>query len=55
MKFYDALIKQTNDGHITYMLLEFCSEGSLFDLMKKYENTKLSERQIVHIMKDICE
>jgi AP2-associated kinase len=55
MKYYDSQIVQTNDGHIAYILIEFCAEGSLFDLMTKYESTKLSEKQIVFIMKEVCE
>lgn len=35
------------------MVMEFCQGGSLFDLMQKYEKTKLSEKQIIFILKDI--
>lgn len=36
------------------MILEFCQGGSLFDLMTKYESTKLNEKQISFIMKEIA-
>jgi len=36
-----------------YILMELCREGSLIDLLKKYDNV-LSEKQIIYISKDIA-
>jgi len=52
---YDSEIVKVSDGHHVYILLEFCEEGSVFDLMMKYEQTKLSEKQIIFIMREVSE
>ena len=36
-------------------LLEYCETGSLFDLIEKKENKKLSEKQIIFILTEIAE
>ena len=48
--FVDA--KQQGDS--IHILSELCSDGTLLDLLEKY-NGKLSEAQIVHISIDICQ
>lgn len=35
------------------IVCELCEQGSLFDLLMKYDG-KLSENQIIFIMSDIC-
>lgn len=35
------------------ILCDVCQGGTLFDLLMKY-NGKLSEIQILHILKDVC-
>jgi Protein kinase domain. len=51
----DHEIVRTDNGYIAYVILELCEGGSLFDLMVKHEHTKLNEKQIVFIMREICE
>jgi len=55
LRLYDAEIVKVSDGHHVFILLEFCEEGSVFDLMMKYESTKLNEKQIIFIMREVCE
>lgn len=54
MRFYDAQIIPTEDGCVALLLLEFCSAGSIFDLMAKNEKTGFSEAQIVGMIKEIA-
>ena len=55
MKYYGSEIVTTNDGWIAYILLELCESGSVFDLMQKHEDTKLSEKQVLFILREVCE
>jgi serine/threonine protein kinase len=48
--FVDA--KQSGDS--INILSELCRDGTLLDLLEKY-NGKLSEAQIIHITIDICQ
>ena len=36
-------MEKTEDGYQAIIVLEYCEGGSLFDLMNKYEDSKLSE------------
>jgi len=55
LRLYESDIVKVSDGHHVYILLELCEEGSVFDLMMKYESTKLNEKQIIFIMREVCE
>jgi len=55
LKLYDSDIVKVSDGHHVYILLEYCDGGSIFDLMMKYESTKLNEKQIIFVMREACE
>jgi AP2-associated kinase len=55
LRLYESDIVKVSDGHHVYILLELCEEGSLFDLMMKHETTKLNEKQIIFIMREVCE
>ena len=39
---------------IAFILLEFCDGGSVFDLMAKSTDTKLTEKQIIKIIQDVA-
>ncbi len=44
VNYFDGQVFKTSNGHTAILLLEFCQGGSLFDLMMKYEKTKLNEK-----------
>jgi len=48
----DASITEERGTPCMLVLCELCPEGTLFDLLQKY-NGKLSEAQILFIMKDV--
>lgn len=51
MRFYDGILTKTDsETTVAIFLLEFCSEGSVFDLMTKYD--RLEEKQIIKIIRD---
>lgn len=54
MRFYDAQIIPTEDGCIAILLLEFCSGGSIFDLMERNEKIGFSESQVISMIKEIA-
>ena len=54
MRFYDGQIIPAEDGCIVIFLLEFCSGGSIFDLMLKYEKTGFSESQVISMINAIA-
>ena len=55
MAFYDGEFINENGNTVALYLLELCEGGTLFDLMEKYEKTKLSEKQIIYIISEIAE
>jgi AP2-associated kinase len=51
MKFFDGIMTKTDsETTVAIFLLEFCSGGSVFDLMTKYDH--LEEKQIIQIIRD---
>lgn len=54
MRFYDGQIIPTEDGVIAIFLLEFCSGGSIFDLMVQHEKSGFSESQVITMIKEIA-
>lgn len=54
MKFYDGQIIPIEDGIIAIFLLEFCSGGSIFDLMVQNEKSGFSETQVIQMIKEIA-
>jgi len=54
MKFYDGQIVPMEDGCIAIFMLEFCSGGSIFDLMVRNEKTGFSESQVISMIKEIA-
>jgi len=55
LKVYDTHVDNKDGCYYVYVLLEFCADGSIFDLMAKYESTRLAEKQIIFIMREVCE
>ena len=54
MRFYDGQIIPMEDGIIAVFLLEFCSGGSIFDLMVRNEKNGFSEPQAISMIKEIA-
>jgi len=55
LRFYGGKVEKTDDGVLGLYLLELCKDGSLFDLMAKNQQNKLSEEVIVEILKQVCQ
>jgi len=53
VKFVDASVIKDNNGTYVLILCELCTQGTLFDLLQKF-NGKLSEQQIIFILKEIA-
>ena len=50
-----AAQKVEEKGNQVFLILsEFCAEGTLFDLLNKYQG-QLSEQQTIHILRDISQ
>lgn len=52
VKIIDSQYLKENDSLYMMVLCELCEEGTLFDLLSKY-NGKLSEDQIIFILKEV--
>lgn len=51
MRFYDGIMTKTDsETTVAIFLLEFCSGGSVFDIMTKYD--RMEEQQIIKIIRD---
>jgi len=55
LKVFDTHVDNKDGCYYVYVLLEFCADGSIFDLMAKYESSRLSEKQIIFIMREVCD
>lgn len=53
MKLIDAAYTKEGDSLYMNILCELCEQGTLFDLLAKYDG-KLSEPQILFIMKEVA-
>ena len=47
VKFIDGTFVRTQKGTQALFLMEFCGHGTIFDMMVKYEKTKLKEKTII--------
>lgn len=54
MRFYDGLVVPLEDGCMALFLLEFCSGGSIWDLMVQNEKSGFSESQVINMIKEIA-
>ena len=54
MQYFGGGFFQQGGNSVAVIILEFCEGGTLFDLMAKYEGSKLSEKQIIFIMKELA-
>jgi serine/threonine protein kinase len=55
LKFVNAEeVKKENATHV-YILMEYCEDGSLFDMMARKDPGRFTEEEIMPIVKQICE
>lgn len=53
--FYDGVIKKDSEGNtIALFLMEYCGDGTIFDLMAKHEKTKLKEKVIFQALLQVA-
>lgn len=50
VQFFDGTIRNTNMGAQALFLMEFCGDGTIFDMMATHEKTKLTEKTVLDVL-----
>ncbi len=53
--FYDGCIKKTKEGTQALFLMEYCGDGTIFDLMATHEQTQLNEKVILQAIYQVAQ
>ncbi|KRW98372.1 Protein kinase-like domain [Pseudocohnilembus persalinus] len=54
VRFYGAEVLNYQGGRMVVFLLEYCDEGSLFELMEKRQHSRLQENEILNLTRQIA-